>query len=261
MKQRVVTAITAMIIFLPLLYIGGIPFIILVYAMATIGLYELLKMRHYPFFSGQGIMSMILLWIILLPGTWFESGHGADIKIKAVILGVLLFLAYTVLSKNKFNFDDAGFIMLSVLYVGIGFHFLIETREAGLTYLLFILFVVWGTDSGAYFVGKSLGKRKLWPEISPNKTIGGSIGGIFIALLIALLFFSFTTLDIPLLQLLGVTIILSVFGQLGDLAQSAFKRHYGVKDSGNIMPGHGGILDRCDSWLFVLPLVHLLQII
>ena len=106
-----------------------------------------------------------------------------------------------------------------------------------------------------------MGKRKLWPEISPNKTIGGSVGGILIALLIALAFYTFTTIDIPLLKLLIVTVILSVFGQLGDLAQSAFKRHYGVKDSGNIMPGHGGILDRCDSWLFVLPLFHLLQII
>lgn len=82
-----------------------------------------------------------------------------------------------------------------------------------------------------------------------------------IAVLIALAFFTFTSLDIPLMKLLIVTVLLSAFGQIGDLAQSAFKRHYGVKDSGNIMPGHGGILDRCDSWLFVLPLVHLLEII
>lgn len=255
MKVRIISAIVAIAIFLPLLYIGGIPFILLVYAMATIGLYELLKMRKQPLISIQGVLSLILLWIILLPG------QGADIKMNAAILAVLLFLSYTVISKNKFDFDDAGFVTLSVLYVGIGFHFLMETREAGIVYLFYVLFVVWGTDSGAYFVGRSLGKRKLWPEISPNKTIGGSVGGILIALLIALAFYTFTTIDIPLLKLLIVTVILSVFGQLGDLAQSAFKRHYGVKDSGNIMPGHGGILDRCDSWLFVLPLFHLLQII
>lgn len=261
MKVRIISAIVAIAIFLPLLYIGGIPFILLVYAMATIGLYELLKMRKQPLISIQGVLSLILLWIILLPGQVFETGQGADIKMNAAILAVLLFLSYTVISKNKFDFDDAGFVTLSVLYVGIGFHFLMETREAGIVYLFYVLFVVWGTDSGAYFVGRSLGKRKLWPEISPNKTIGGSVGGILIALLIALAFYTFTTIDIPLLKLLIVTVILSVFGQLGDLAQSAFKRHYGVKDSGNIMPGHGGILDRCDSWLFVLPLFHLLQII
>ncbi|GIN18917.1 MAG TPA: phosphatidate cytidylyltransferase [Bacillus bacterium] len=261
MKVRIISAIVAIAIFLPLLYIGGIPFILLVYAMATMGLYELLKMRKQPLISIQGVLSLILLWIILLPGQVFETGQGADIKMNAAILAVLLFLSYTVISKNKFDFDDAGFVTLSVLYVGIGFHFLMETREAGIVYLFYVLFVVWGTDSGAYFVGRSLGKRKLWPEISPNKTIGGSVGGILIALLIALAFYTFTTIDIPLLKLLIVTVILSVFGQLGDLAQSAFKRHYGVKDSGNIMPGHGGILDRCDSWLFVLPLFHLLQII
>lgn len=261
MKVRIISAIVALAVFMPLLYIGGIPFMILVYAMATIGLYELLKMRKQPLVSIPGAMAMVLLWIILLPGQAFDSGHGADIKIKAAILAVLLFLSYTVLSKNKFNFDDAGFVLLSVLYVGIGFHFLMETREAGVVYLFYVLFVVWGTDSGAYFVGRSLGKRKLWPEISPNKTIGGSVGGIVIALLIALAFYTFTNIEIPLFKILIVTVILSVFGQIGDLAQSAFKRHYGVKDSGNIMPGHGGILDRCDSWLFVLPLVHLLQII
>ncbi|GIN91351.1 phosphatidate cytidylyltransferase [Siminovitchia terrae] len=261
MKVRIISAIVAIAIFLPLLYIGGIPFILLIYAMATIGLYELLRMRNLSLVSVQGALSLALLWVILLPGQAFDSGHGADIKIKAAILAVLLFLSYTVISKNKFTFDDAGFVILSVLYVGIGFHFLMETREAGIVYLFYVLFVVWGTDSGAYFVGRSLGKRKLWPEISPNKTIGGSLGGIVIAVLIALAFFSFTSLDIPLVKLLIVTVVLSVFGQIGDLAQSAFKRYYGVKDSGNIMPGHGGILDRCDSWLFVLPLVHVLQII
>ncbi len=110
-------------------------------------------------------------------------------------------------------------------------------------------------------IGKSIGKHKLWPAISPNKTIEGALGGIAIGLSCCDLIAFFSPIDIPIVKLLIVTIILSIFGQIGDLAQSALKRHYGVKDAGHILPGHGGIFDRCDSWLFVLPLFHLLQII
>lgn len=262
MKERIVTAIVAMGIFLPLVLIGGLPFIILTYIMATIGLFELLKMKKQPVIFGQSLLAVLMLWVILMPSEYFQMlSAGRITKMEIVYLAVLLILSYTVITKNRFTFDEAAFSILSALYVGVGFYFLIETREAGLVYLFYVLFVIWGTDSGAYFIGKSIGKRKLWPVISPNKTIGGSIGGIVIALVIALLFAVFADMGIPTMKLLFVTVLLSIFGQMGDLVQSAFKRHYGVKDSGNIMPGHGGILDRCDSWLFVLPLIHILQII
>ncbi|HEY4553175.1 MAG TPA: phosphatidate cytidylyltransferase, partial [Bacillaceae bacterium] len=166
-----------------------------------------------------------------------------------------------VVVKNKFTFDDAGFAVLAVLYIGIGFYYFIQTREAGLVFLFYALAVVWVTDSGAYFIGRAMGKHKLWPDISPNKTVEGAIGGIVCALAAAALFAAFADLDIPFPKLMIVTVILSIFGQIGDLAESALKRHYGVKDSGNIMPGHGGILDRCDSWLFVLPLLHFLHVL
>ena len=98
------------------------------------------------------------------------------------------------------------------------------------------------------------------PEISPKKTVEGSLGGILSALVVALLFYFFADLGLSLAKLLVVTVVLSVFGQVGDLAESAFKRHYGVKDSGRILPGHGGILDRFDSLLFVWPLLYFLYI-
>lgn len=109
-----------------------------------------------------------------------------------------------------------------------------------------------------YFVGKSLGKRKLWPEISPNKTVEGFAGGIVIALVLATIFQLVAQLPIPYIYLLLITLFLSVFGQLGDLVESALKRHYDVKDSGKILPGHGGILDRFDSFLFVMPFLYFL---
>jgi phosphatidate cytidylyltransferase len=262
MKQRIISAVIAIGIFLPLAIIGGLPFTFLTYIMATIGLFELLRMKQQPLFSGQSAMAFIMLWIVLLPGEYFDYASAGSIsKMNAVYLAILIILSITVMTKNRFHFDEAAFAVLSALYVGVGFYYMIATREAGLVYLFYVLFVIWGTDTGAYFVGKSLGKRKLWPDISPNKTVGGSVGGILVALAIALLFAAFTELDMPTWKLLIVTVLLSVSGQMGDLVQSAFKRHYGVKDSGRILPGHGGILDRCDSWLFVLPLIHILQII
>src|SRR5690606_7045524 len=155
----------------------------------------------------------------------------------------------------------AAFAILGTLYVGIGFYYLIETRVEGLAFVVFALLVVWFTDSGAYFTGRKIGKRKLWPEISPNKTIEGFVGGIVWAIAIGLIFNFFVDLEKPVLLIIGVSIIASVFGQMGDLVESALKRHFNVKDSGTILPGHGGILDRFDSILFVMPLLHFLHFI
>ncbi|HCV2266446.1 TPA: phosphatidate cytidylyltransferase, partial [Staphylococcus aureus] len=108
--------------------------------------------------------------------------------------------------------------------------------------------------------GKMMGKHKLWPVISPNKTIEGFIGGLFCSLIVPLAMLYFVDFNMNVWILLGVTLILSLFGQLGDLVESGFKRHFGVKDSGRILPGHGGILDRFDSFMFVLPLLNILLI-
>jgi phosphatidate cytidylyltransferase len=173
----------------------------------------------------------------------------------------LLFLSYTVATKNRFTFDDVAFSIVSTLYIGMGFYYFIETREAGLVYIFYSLFIIWATDSGAYFIGRAMGKRKLWPEISPNKTIEGSVGGVVSAVIVSILFSLLTEIDATIMGLAFVTIFLSIFGQIGDLVESALKRHYQVKDSGTILPGHGGILDRFDSLLFVWPLIHFLQLL
>ena len=182
-------------------------------------------------------------------------------KFELLIIATILLLAYSVVVKNHFTFDEIGFIVLSSLYIGIGFYYLITTREAGLTYIIYALLVVWSTDSGAYFTGRKFGKHKLWPEISPNKTIEGFVGGIIIAVILASIMQLITPFNMSWGYFIVVTIISSVFGQLGDLVESAIKRHYNVKDSGWILPGHGGILDRFDSLLFVLPLLNLLHFV
>ncbi|MDQ0270194.1 phosphatidate cytidylyltransferase [Cytobacillus purgationiresistens] len=264
MKQRIITAIIFVAILIPLVILGGVPLMILAYFLATVGLFELMRMRKHGMFSIPGIISLLLLWLLLLPKQYEYVLTDMNFsKMDFLLIGGLLLLTYSVISKNRFTYDDVAFTILSTIYIGLGFHYFFETREAvnGLTFIFYSLFIIWATDSGAYFIGKSFGKRKLWPEISPNKTVEGSLGGVASALVVAILFAVFTEIDATLLQLTVITIILSVFGQIGDLAESAFKRHYGVKDSGNILPGHGGILDRFDSLLFVWPLLHILHLI
>lgn len=262
MKTRILTAIFAAAIFLPLVIIGKTPFVILVYLLSTIALKELLRMKKINMLSIPGVISFIFLWVLLIPHSFLINSVGNNFsKIEAALIVVMLLLIYTVISKNEFTFDDAGFIILSTLYVGVGFYYFIETRMAGLSYVFFALFVIWATDSGAYFIGRAFGKRKLWPEISPNKTVAGFVGGVLSALVVGVIFQIVSPLHPSLLVVLVVTVVTSLFGQMGDLVESALKRHYIVKDSGHILPGHGGILDRFDSLLFVLPILHFLQFI
>lgn len=263
MKQRIITAVVAAAVFLPIVIIGGLPIILLAYLLASIALYELLKMRNLKLFSIPGIISLLVLWIFLLPAQYqsflLDLGYT---KVEFALLAVLLFLTYTVVTKNKFTFDDVAFSIMATIYIGMGFMYFVETRESGgLVYIFYSLFIIWATDSGAYFIGRAFGKRKLWPEISPNKTVEGFIGGILCAVIVSILFVLFSNIAASIIELSIITIFLSIFGQVGDLVESALKRHYHVKDSGKLLPGHGGILDRFDSLLFVWPLIHFFHLI
>ncbi len=258
MKVRTLTAIIALLIFLPILLQGGMILMLFAYLLALIALKELLNMNMIKFLSIPGLISALALVIIMLPqdaGDWVQV-----IQLKGLIAMSFIVLSYTVLSKNRFSFMDAAFCLMTVAYIGIGFMYFYETRSEGLHYILYAFLIVWLTDTGAYIFGKLMGKHKLWPVISPNKTIEGFIGGIICSILVPLIMQFFVDFHMNIWILLLVTIILSMFGQLGDLVESGFKRHFGVKDSGRILPGHGGILDRFDSFMFVLPLLNILLI-
>ncbi|MBM7552717.1 phosphatidate cytidylyltransferase [Thalassobacillus pellis] len=261
MKQRVITAIVGVLIFLPLVILGGYPFQIFVYLIASIGIFELMRMKRIARYSIPSLLTLLLLWALMFPTDWSAELGIIVPKSELTLFTVLLLLSYTVLVKNRFTFDDAGFLLLSAIYVGMGFHYLIETQDAGLEYVFYSLFVIWATDTGAYFFGRTFGKRKLWPKISPKKTIEGALGGVILACIVAFVFQIVYPLPPGMLIVLFVTTLVSAFGQIGDLVESAFKRHYAVKDSGNILPGHGGVLDRFDSLIFILPLLHFINFV
>lgn len=265
MKQRIITGTLGAAIFIVMVLIGGFPFSIFIILLASIAMNELLRMKKIPPLSFIGMVSFILMWLLLIPTEWLDFPLFNHLtKVEIFLFMIFLLLMITVISKNKFTFDEVGFIILSSVYIGFGFHYLISTRqipENGLALVFFVLLIIWSTDSGAYFVGRKFGKRKLWPEISPKKTVEGSIGGIVSAIIVAVIFQLIFPLFSSYAVLLIVVIVVSILGQMGDLVESALKRHYAVKDSGNVLPGHGGILDRFDSLIYVLPILHLLHLI
>ncbi|WP_407855975.1 phosphatidate cytidylyltransferase [Enterococcus hailinensis] len=261
MRQRVITAVVALVIFIPILYVGGVVLEVAAAVLTGIGVYELFRMKGLAILSFEGVLSILGAVFLVLPAErWMPFLSGNNSNFLLFYLTVMIILGFSVVSKNTYTIDEAGFPVIVSLYVGVGFQNLVTARANSLAILLFAFFIVWSTDIGAYMVGRQIGKHKLWPEISPNKTTEGALGGIASAIVVAIIFFLVqpAVFHYNLVTIILFTLIFSIVGQFGDLVESAIKRHYDVKDSGNILPGHGGILDRFDSMLFVFPMMHLL---
>ncbi|KEH53048.1 CDP-archaeol synthase [Streptococcus macedonicus] len=261
MKQRVIWGAIALLILLPFLLLGGLSFQVFAGLLAMIGVAEMLHMKRLEFFSIEGVLAMLGAFVLTVPLDNYFTSLPLDSSFSVYGLLVFLLLAGTVLNSDDYSFDDVSYPIAASLYVGIGFQNLVNARISGLDKVLFALFIVWATDTGAYMIGRRFGRRKLLPKVSPNKTIEGSLGGIVCAIIVALIFMLVDkAVYTPhnLFAMLIYVVLFSVFGQFGDLVESAIKRHFGVKDSGKLIPGHGGILDRFDSMIFVFPIMHLL---
>jgi len=145
----------------------------------------------------------------------------------------------------------------------IRYHDYVVDAGAGTALLMLPIALTWATDTGAYFFGRTFGRHKLIPSVSPAKTVEGAVGGVIVAIAAAWLYVLLILRPVAQLSMLPVTltlfaILISCVAQIGDLAESLFKRDAGVKDSSRLLPGHGGILDRFDSLLFVLPAAYVL---
>ncbi|QJY43251.1 phosphatidate cytidylyltransferase [Lactiplantibacillus plantarum] len=257
MRQRFITAVVALILFIPVIFVGGVTLDIVAMLLGAVAMSELLVMRKKLLISFEAIVSMLAVMIQIAPNNWFNGLPDQLNKEYVVYFLVILLLLHTVWSRNRFSFDDAGMLTLGVLYIGMGFNYFTAARGVSVYMLLFLMFIVWLTDSGAYMVGRKLGRHKVTP-ISPNKTWEGCIGGSVIGVIVASAFaIGFHVGYASVISMVLITLVLSVVGQFGDLVESALKRYYGVKDSGKILPGHGGILDRFDSMLLVFPIAHL----
>jgi phosphatidate cytidylyltransferase len=263
MRERIVTGVAAGAAFLGLLWLGGWYYTALLVVMALIGYAEYVKMNGQPIRRPDIVVAfaaIVLLTFTHLPDGWNLLLPSFE-RVSWIVMFVLL--SATVFSKNRVELQQASVLFLGAVYVGAGFHFMLATRELehGIFWSAVTFVCVWTSDAGAYFVGKAFGRTKLWPAISPNKTIEGSLGGVALAVVAALVFASFRPEWLGTGRAVAIGFVAAAGGQLGDLIQSAYKRFREVKDSGNLLPGHGGILDRTDSWLIVFPLVHLLGLL
>lgn len=171
---------------------------------------------------------------------------------------VALFLLFN-FPSNKEIINIVAKQVMGIVYIPVSLSMLvfIHQMDAGVLWIIWLLIVVFANDTGAFYTGTFLGKRRLAPGISPKKTIEGSVGGVIVSIIagsIALLiFFHDTSL---ILIMIPCILVLAVAGQAGDLFESALKRASGIKDSGQLLPGHGGMLDRIDNLLFTIPIIY-----
>ena len=247
MKERIITAVILLVICIPLLLLGGIPFIVLVSVISLMGLYEFLRLKEFPLL--MKILAYILMLLLVLLNT---NEFSIDYRINSIIIGLFL-IPIIFYKKEKYNINDALFLIGSVLFLGTTFKYLIVVRNLGLDYILFLLLITIMTDTFAYTTGLLIGKHKMCPNVSPNKTWEGFVGGLVIGTFVSTTFYyTAVNSNVNLFILTLVIASLSVIGQIGDLIFSAIKRSFNIKDYSNIFPGHGGVLDRVDSILFVL---------
>lgn len=174
----------------------------------------------------------------------------------------VLFLQ-VILSNMKTNVNDIAMTLFGVCYVTLFTLFLpiIHGLPYGKILIGYVLIASWGTDIFAYITGKKIGKHK-FSQISPNKTIegclGGTIGAVIIALIYTYIMNNTFTINVSYVYITGIIVILSIIGQIGDFAASSIKRYVGIKDYSNLIPGHGGMLDRIDSVIFIAPFAYIL---
>lgn len=261
MGQRLVTGIIAGAAFIVLLFAGGWYYSVLLLILALIGYWEFVRLNKQSWKRLDVFLGFTALTIITLPQLPFDWNMPSSTTVIWLLMFALL--CGTVFSKNRINLEHVSILLLGAVYVGIGFHYMAITRDLphGIFWSALTFACIWASDAGAYFVGKAIGKTKLWPSISPNKTIEGALGGLVIAIIAALIFSYFRQEWLGYGQAMLIGLTAAVAGQLGDLIQSAYKRFRDVKDSGQLFPGHGGVLDRTDSWLIVFPLVHMLGLL
>jgi len=276
MLNRILVALILVPLTIYVYLYGDKTFMAFVVALVGIGIYEV-----YDMMEKNGIIVNKLVGILLgsaIPLALYSgissnknflgkiTGNSIDISRGTAMLVLAIFILYFIrIYQNKVE-GSASYIsytMLGILYVGFMFSHIIPIKymHHGSQWLMTIQILVWISDTFAYLVGMKFGKQffsRGLCEVSPNKSIEGSLGSIVFTTITMLLikFLLFKDLNISGIHLIIVPILVSIIGQIGDLAESIFKREFGVKDSGKILGNHGGILDRYDSLIWVFPLMY-----
>jgi phosphatidate cytidylyltransferase len=260
---RVLVGIWGIPVILFSIWYGKWVFVALVELIVVLGQYEYYKLAEKKGAQPLGVLGIILGFLIV-PGFYFFQGE----YILPLLFGSILIIIMTELFRNKPNaLLNLATTITGLIYPTALFSFLIFIREAsywlncpyqdGAKWLLAMLAGTWICDTAAFFIGSKFGRHKLFPRVSPNKTVEGAVAGFISALLTMIVVHQTFFNSASLVHLLVIGAIGSSFGQIGDLAESLLKRDAGIKDSSNILPGHGGFLDRFDTLFVTAPLVYL----
>jgi phosphatidate cytidylyltransferase len=261
-KTRAISAIIAIVAVIGIIQFGGYNGIaITVFFIAFLGLNEFGRMaldgdryRHTrKYLIALGILAFT---ISIFRNDWILHSF--------VLCTLLIFVHFLYLAQDtsvtlEELVNKAGLSLLGILYAGVCpvYICLLARLSERLEWFIFTLFVVFAGDTAAYFAGKRFGKTKLFPRISPHKSIEGAIAALFASVVVGLIARQFLLKDTDLFLMLALCILTSIIAQLGDLCESMIKRSFHAKDSGALMPGHGGLLDRLDGVLFGAPFIYI----
>lgn len=253
MALRLLTAVFGIPLFAWLAYVGGLPWAAFIAVLAAIGSLEAASLfakaggRPLPALSAAGSVGLVAAAYLSPQNNPWQAPFGPVLTVLLVIV-----LAASLVRRSE-PVELAGATLLAAAYPGLFFAHLVLMRQGpnGLKLLILLAAAIWASDTAAYFAGRAFGRRRLAPNISPGKTVEGAVAGSAAGVAAAALAGAWA--GIAGGAALGLAATLS--GQAGDLAESVFKRRAGVKDSGRLLPGHGGVLDRFDSLLLAAPFV------
>jgi len=266
LKKRVVTTLWGIPLLTAIIWYGEPWFTILVAIWGVVAVFE-----FYRLVAASKVPPLIyfgLIWTLLfilsrnsdllsILKPHFDTNLLTPLLLTSALLLSLIWLLLRVQEKA---FTGWAWTIAGILYVGWLLSYLVAIRgmDDGRNWVFLALFTTFASDTAAFFTGRALGRYKLAPHISPGKTCEGTTGGILAAIIVSLLFMLPTPLHLPFhwWQAILLGLLVSIFGQLGDLAESLFKRNMGAKDSSNLIPGHGGFLDRMDSIVFASVVVY-----
>ena len=255
---RLISGIVLVILAILIVGTGGTLLFAVTAALSLIGMFELYRVvqieKKAPGFAGYaaGIFYYILLWF-----------HKEEYIVLMAIMALMILMAIYVVTFPHYKTEQVTVAFFGIFYLGIMLSYLYQVRAmADGKYLVWLIFLSsWGCDTSAYCVGMLFGKHKMAPVLSPKKSIEGAIGGIAGSALLGILFAGifgakFSSVANPQAACAIACAIAAAISQIGDLAASAIKRNHNIKDYGNLIPGHGGILDRFDSMLFTAPAIY-----
>lgn len=261
--SRSITGAVFVIILISAILINPLTFIILIGFTTFTGLnefYSIVNSGNIKPYKYSGICCGMVLFI---SSCLYAAGYSDSSAFLFLIPFIPYFFLCEIYQKNELPFVNIAMTLTGIIYIAIPFSLLVlsgfplHTLTSYKPHLILGLFILfWTADTGAYLFGITFGKHPLFPRISPKKTWEGLLGGIALTITIAILLSNYFT-ELQIKNWMVIALIICIFGVLGDLTESMLKRSYNIKDSGNILPGHGGILDRFDAVIFAIPIVFI----